>query len=113
MTNGTASNEKPLLKRIEDALQNLLTLKVVTLVGPLDVTANGESFEIVPHDPTASDGIATSIRLEQGDITNVMSGNAFDNKALFEFHAQQVALSRQIVGDNMKAVLDLARSLTS
>lgn len=101
------------LQRIENALGNLLTLKIVTIVGPVSVTDDNGSPDLLPVHGSNASGISTTIRLEQGDITNILSEEAFENKALSDYHGQQVTTSRQIVADNLKALLDLARSMTS
>ena len=101
-----------LLARVGNALEQLLTLEIQTVVTPITVSASDNGgWSVTPQTGQATDGITTVIRLEQGDIHNALSPGAIDNDKLMKLHAEQVALSRQIVADNLKAVVDLARSL--
>lgn len=102
-----------LLTRVGNALEQLLTLEIQTVVAPMEVTGRDNGgWSVVPKPGDATDGITTMIRLEQGDVQNALSTGAIDNEKLMKLHADQVALSRQIVADNLKAVVELARSLT-
>jgi hypothetical protein len=122
----TNTKADALIRRIEDALQNLVTLRVVTAVTPLRAvafTADGtpttdpsmmKQWNLLPTGEAAN-GMVTEINLIEGDIRNAMSPDfgGEDRKSLREFHLQQVSQSRTIVHDNIQAVLDLARSLRS
>jgi hypothetical protein len=113
MADGTQANSKTVLQRIEDALNEVLTLKIKTLVMPLSGNgAAGDDWDVAPVGSSSAEGFITQIRLEQGDITNYMSPGALDNEAMLAFHNQQVAMSRQIVADNLKALHDLAVSIS-
>lgn len=100
-----------LLIRIGNTLDQLLTLEINTVVAPIIVAADGNGWSIEPKTGEAAEAVSTVIRLEQGDVRNALSAGAIDNEKLMKLHADQVALSRQIVADNLKAVVDLARSL--
>ena len=75
------------------------------------VAVDGNGWSVEPKAGEAADGVSTVIRLEQGDIRNALSAGALDNDRLMKLHNDQVTLSRQIVADNLKAVVELARSL--
>jgi hypothetical protein len=103
-----------LVGKIGDALERLLTLKVETLIGEMDVVApdnDKENWTLVPKPGAATVAIKTTIRLSDGDIKNAMTEQASANAKLVELHWQQVAASRQIVSDNLKGLMDLAQSL--
>jgi hypothetical protein len=124
MSDTTSAKAESLMRRIEDALDKLVTLSVVTAVMPLrtvflkadgaptDVMADARRWELWPAGGGA-EGMATEINLVAGDIRNTISTGfaGDDRKSLRDFHLQQVTQSRTIVHDNISAVLDLARSL--
>ena len=101
-----------LLNKIGDALNDLLTLKVQTAITTMGVdrTTNGK-WSLAPAPDDTVEGILTTIRLADGDIQNAFSEGALDNDKLMKIHTDQVALSRQIVADNLKALAELAQSL--
>ncbi len=101
-----------LLGKIGDALERLLTLDIQTVIAPMGVqkAADGD-WTLSPNPGKAVEGITTRIRLEQGDIQNAMSEGAITNSKLMEIHSKQVELSRQIVAENVKALVELAQSL--
>lgn len=105
-------NVEGLLKKIGNALDELLTLRVQTAITKMDVSksANGD-WELTPNPGESTEGVLTTIRLDQGDIQNALSVGALDNEKLMSIHTQQVALSRTIVSDNLKALAELAQSL--
>ena len=105
------ANVEGLLKKVGEALDGLLTLNIQTVVAPLDVKDAGGEWTLSPKTGNAVEGITTRIRLEQGDIQNAMSEGAISNSKLMEIHNKQVELSRQIVADNVKALVELAQSL--
>lgn len=111
---GIEAKVEGLLGKVGDALDGLLTLNIQTAITPMgvDKPANDEWSLSPKPGNNAVDGITTRIRLDQGDIQNAMSEGALGNSKLMEIHAQQVALSRQIVADNIKALVELAQSLT-
>ena len=112
MADDVQGKAESLLDRIGNALEQLLTLEIQTVLTPVNVAAadNG-GWSVTPRLGEAADGIVTIIRLEQGDIHNALSTGAIENAKLMQLHTDQVTLSRQIVADNLKAVVDLARSL--
>jgi hypothetical protein len=103
-----------LMSKIGDALEALLTLRVETVITPLKVKAVGNGdWAAQPEPGEKAEGAVTIIRLDQGDLKNAISEAAIANEKLMAMHSQQVAMSRQIVADNMKAVVELARSLAA
>lgn len=102
-----------LIARVGDALQGLLTLEVQTAVTKMTIKPDGNDWSLEPVTDVNAEGVTTRIRLEQGDIQNALSEGALQNDKLMEMHTQQVALSRQIVADNIQALVTLANSLAS
>lgn len=116
MPNGTVDRQttvERLLDKLADALDKLVTLEIVTVVATTEVRADGNSWSLEPAAGAAKSAAKTTIRLDQGDITNVLSDGALENEKLMKLHSEQVALSRQIVAENLKALMDVARSLAS
>jgi hypothetical protein len=112
MADDLRAQAESLLTRIGNRLEELLTLEVNTVIAPLVVVAaDGNDWSIEPKPGEAAEGVSTVIRLDQGDVRNALSAGAIDNEKLMKLHNDQVALSRQIVADNLKAVIDLAHSL--
>ena len=115
MANGpvdTQSKAEKLLARLTETLENLVTLNVETVVTTVSVKVDDKGNWYLEPDPgAATNAMKSSIRLDQGDIQNAISAGALENEKLVSMHEQQVALSRQIVADNIKAVMELARSL--
>ena len=91
-----------LAKRIQQSLANLVTLDIVTAVGPPKADGSGPDY--------GEDKIMSSkIDLLQGDITNVIDP-AFvtgELQTLRSFHETQVVKGEQIVRDNLKALREL------
>lgn len=109
------TNADNLLKKIGEALDQMLTLNIETVVCDIDVaasTANDPgSWSLQPKAQQASDAIKTSILLAQGDIQNAMTPGALANEKLMAMHKEQVTLSRQIVSDNLNGLVALAQNL--
>ncbi|MDO6416133.1 hypothetical protein Q4F19_17235 [Sphingomonas sp. BIUV-7] len=111
MADEVRDQSETLLARIGNTLDQLLTLEVSTVIAPMTVGVDGNEWSIDPKTGEAAEAVSTVIRLDQGDIRNALSAGAIDNEKLMKLHNDQVTLSRQIVADNLKAVIDLARSL--
>lgn len=126
MSDTTSTKAEGLIHRIEEALDKLVTLSVVTAVMPIrtvflkadgsptDVMADARRWELWPTGG-AAEGMVTEINLIAGDIrTTISTGFAGDDrKSMRDFHLEQVTQSRTIIHDNIAAVIDLARGLRS
>jgi hypothetical protein len=108
---------KELLKALADGVKELATLRIITAVCPLEIRVKGVAGAtqdgIEPKVGEVKDGIVTIIDLVQGDVKNFMTDSIRqdDKKSLFDFHASQVTMSRDIIAGNIKALADLARGL--
>ena len=93
---GKKKDLRPLVDKVIDALNNLLTLDIETKV----------------VDSGAEKGITTRINLIDGDITNVFHKDyAGDPADLRKFHESQVAKSQEIIDKNiasLKALFEFA-----
>jgi hypothetical protein len=77
-----------LLDKIEQALANLVTLKVVTLVGTVKVTGAGTAAEVSIASDTPPEAACTEIDLLQVDIANTFSAGfaGLANGEIRSFH---------------------------
>lgn len=91
-----------LAERIKQSLANLVTLEIVTAVGPPRPDGSGPDY--------AQDKVMSSkINLLEGDITNVIDP-AFvtgELESLRAFHEGQVDKGEEIVHNNLKALREL------
>ena len=108
---GTAAGN--VLQRIEQALSDLLTLKITTVIGPVHVECDGPDTTVRLRNPDEGDGMMTEINLLNGKINNVISGSLAIGPlaALREFHSNQVERSQTIVLGNLAELQKLAALL--
>ncbi|MFQ5631401.1 MAG: hypothetical protein ACE5I1_21725 [bacterium] len=106
MATDSDSKLKALIDRIKVALENLVTLEIITAVGQVDFNApNGPDLDITKDPKT----ILTKINLIQGDIKTVydpefVTGNYKELKA---FHQTREEQGNQIIMDNLDALMKL------
>lgn len=104
------------LKRLEESLENMLTLEIVTAVGAVQPTvkdANGDRKLAALADGAKI--LRTRIDLLQGDITTEMDP-AFvtgDYEELRSFHAEREKQAIEIVNSNIEAVKSLIALIQS
>ena len=108
---GNAARE--FLSKVEQALVNLVTLKVVTLIGPVTVTGTGTRMSVAIAGVGAPEAACTEVDLLNGDITNTFSAgfSALANGEMRNFHQSQVEKSQSIVTGNLAEVQKLAAAL--
>jgi hypothetical protein len=101
------------LAKIEQALEDLVTLKVVTLVGPVAVTGTGTEARVTITGAGATEAASTEVDLLRGDITNTFSTgfSALANGEMRSFHQTQVEQSQSIVTGNFAELQKLATAL--
>jgi hypothetical protein len=101
------------LVQLEQALANIVTLKVVTLVGTVDVTGAGAGARVAIVAGTPLDAASTEVNLLDGHITNTFSAGfgALANGEMRNFHESQVEKSQAIVTGNLAEIQKLATAL--
>jgi hypothetical protein len=116
--------ETGILASLTKAIDNLKTVRVVTIVGPLKVTtAVGaeEKFVVGPQDPgaqTTYKAMLSTIDVLEGDIVNAMDKEFVSNDAsdamskLRTFHEEQVSKAVATLQSNAKGLIDLVKYLT-
>jgi hypothetical protein len=108
---GNAARE--FLSKIEQALVDLVTLKVVTLIGPVTVTGTGTRASVAITGAGTPEAASTEVDLLNGDITNTFSAgfSALANGDMRNFHQSQVEKSQSIITGNLAEVQKLAAAL--
>lgn len=112
-----ASNRTDILGKLQRMFEEAIELKVVTAVGPVNVTlshsdAGSATKTEVDNGPNQlQDAIVTIFNMLDGDVTNVISPSLKDDQALRDFHAAQVEKSLTVIPQNMRALFDFGKAL--
>ena len=108
-----AATARGFLQRLETALQGLVTLRVVTLVGDVSIAGDASSPVVSVKDTPAPQAASTEIDLLDGRIVNAFSSGfaALDAGAMQAFHQAQVEKSSAIMLGNLAELQKLAASL--
>lgn len=108
-----------LYDKIENAVKDLTTLKVVTAVGAVtigqnSVTENGETRETRVENYQNAKAIISTIDLIDGDIMTVMD-EVFVNEAAYasirDEHLERIKSAQEIVDKNMQTLLTLVKAV--
>ena len=119
MPEKTKSSFDVLYDKIENAVSDLTTLKVITAVGNVDVSQtavdqNGEKRVVRAETYQNAKAILSTIDLIDGDISTVMD-EAFVNDAgyvgLRDDHLLRVQDAQAIVDKNLKTLLDMVKTV--
>ena len=109
------ADKRAIIERLESIFNGMAELKVITAVGPVTLTFPEESGRTVTRIDTdrtpITDAIVTIFDMVDGDVTNLISPNLKDDESLRTFHALQVEKSLTVLPGNIKALVDLGRSL--
>lgn len=111
---GGGDGAERFLDRARNALRDLAEVKVVTLVGNVPikfVTKGGATDTVLPESETNEDAIITIVKLLDGDVTTVIAEDLVGNADVRAMHAAQVAASLEVLPRNLKALVDIAKSL--
>ena len=119
MPEKTKSSFDVLYDKIENAVSDLTTLKVITAVGNVDVSQtavdqNGEKRVVRAETYQNAKAILSTIDLIDGDISTVMD-EAFVNDAGFvgirDDHLLRVQDAQAIVDKNLKTLFDMVKTV--
>lgn len=96
------------LKKIEDAVEQLMVLNIRTVVGEFKEDADGK----LQYDAKKADVIVTQINLVDGDITTVFSEKFLEPplSAIRDFHALREQQGQAIIQGNLRALVELAKT---
>lgn len=103
------SKAKEVLQKIENSIQDLTELKIHTLMGNMEIDADGNvDFKT----EQAVDGIVSKINLVDGDIITQMTENFYKNyPELVQFHQSREAQGNEIIEGNIHALKTIALTL--
>ena len=119
MPEKTKSSFDVLYDKIENAVSDLTTLKVITAVGNVDVSQtavdeNGKKQIVRAETYKNAKAILSTIDLIDGDISTVMD-EAFVNDAGYagirDDHLLRVQDAQAIVDKNLKTLLDMVKTV--
>jgi hypothetical protein len=101
------------LVNLEHALEEIVTLKIVTLIGQVSVAGEGTKASVGIAGQAQPEAASTQIDLLTGHITNTFSTGfaALANGEMRNFHQSQVEKSQSIVMGNLAEVQKLATAL--
>ena len=102
------------LTKAKNALNDMLEVKVVTLVGnvPVTIVTKGDSTETTLATQELTDNaIVTIFKLLDGDVTTVIPEGLLGNAEARALHTAQVADSLEVLPRNLKSLVDVAKSL--
>lgn len=102
------------LDRVNDALNDLVEVTVVTSVGDLAVTVESKDGATETHlgkSTIRDSSLVTIVKVIDGDVTTVIGGEVQDNTELHALHAAQVAASLEVLPTHLKALVDIAKEI--
>ena len=114
MTGPGPDQAESFLQKVRDGLDDLLEVKVVTLVGNLGVTitTEGKATTTTLTSTTVTDeAIVTVVKLLDGDVTTVIPPALLANAELRALHAAQVASSLDVLPRHVRELVDVAKAL--
>lgn len=103
------SKAKEVLQKIENSIQDLTELKIQTLMGNLEIDAEGNVDFKTEQDVN---GIVSKINLVDGDITTQMTEAFYKSyPELVQFHQSREAQGNEIIEGNILALKTIALTL--
>jgi hypothetical protein len=106
----TAQN---LIDSLEKSIDNLVTLKIITSVGPTTEAGQAPAAGATPAAPTKA--LVTTINLLQGDITTEIDPAYLtpEYKPLWDFHSAREKQGADIIKANIEAIEKLFKLISS
>ena len=74
-------------------------------------TTDDATATTLKTDKALEKSIVTVVKITDGDVTTVISESLLDNAELRAYHEAQVAKSLQVLPDNLRALVEIARSI--
>ena len=103
------SKAKEVLQKIENSIQDLTELKIQTLMGNMEIDAEGNVDFKTEQDVN---GIVSKINLVDGDITTQMTEAFYKSyPELVQFHQSREAQGNEIIEGNIQALKTIALTL--
>lgn len=100
-----------LMNEIKNALKELITLRILTAVGPIQLDSKGNPKVACDNNTKL---ILTEINLLQGDITTKLSPEFVtgEYQSLRDFHMSRVNEAQDIVQKNIAAIKSMVELIT-
>ena len=118
MSNGATGDDEldaeGFLDKLKNAFNDLVEVKVVTIVGdvPVTITTEGDSTETtIAKDAITGKALITVVKLLDGDVTTAIPEEHLGNSELRAMHAEQVARSLEVIPRNLNMLVDMAKNL--
>jgi hypothetical protein len=118
MTDTAPSKEKidaqSFLDKVKNSFQDLIEVKVVTIVGdvPVTIATTGDSTSTTLGDSTVAKGaLITVVKLLDGDVTTVIPKDLVGEETVRKIHSQQVAASLDVIPRHLDTLVGLAERL--
>lgn len=114
-----------IVAKLGQAAENLMTVKVVTVVGPLNVTGKDQKFEVTAATPPESKegspykALLSTVNIVEGDIVNAMDEVYVTSEAnsgwagIRTFHERQVDVGVKKINENIQSLIGLIKSISS
>lgn len=101
---------------ITKVFKELVEVRVVTVVGDVTVQLvsedDGATIKTkLTSIPESAKAFVTIFDLIDGDVTNVIPPSLKDDEQLRAFHADQVERSMKVLPDNIRALVELGKSI--
>ena len=109
MTNGnTEPTRDDVLKNLEKALSELITVTVATVITQVTVTfkGKGQLDKVSDLPEQATDALITNVNLIDGDLTTIIAPSLKDDEDLRTFHDGLVQKAITVLPDNLKSLAD-------
>jgi hypothetical protein len=118
MTNTEPSKEKidaeGFLDKVKNSFQDLIEVKVVTIVGdvPVTITTKGDSTTTTLGEKEIETGaLITVVKLLDGDVTTVIPKDLVGEDAVRALHSEQVAASLEVIPRHLDTLVAMAERL--
>lgn len=112
MTDGQNLDFGGLLKKVEEAANRLVNLKVVTYVGVVKVSGTMENLKVSLPAKGNGKAFVTNINLLDSDITTIMpEGNAGEDSGVLDFHREQVDRAMSSMERKAKLLVSLVNDV--
>jgi len=100
-------------KKLEKAVDELITVTVATVITQVTVTFKGEGqLDKVSTDEAGSkDALITNVNLIDGDLTTIIAPNLKDDEDLRTFHDGLVQKAIGVLPGNLKALGDAVKAV--
>lgn len=101
-----------IITKLEQVADNIVNLRVITAVGDFEIVEqDGQRVDVRAKNSGSNAAMLTEINLAEGDIKVKLDSYFEDpaNKAMRDFHEQQVANAQAVVKSNIESIEALVK----